>query len=111
MESFDHVESLIQDSDMLGVLQRKMIKGDRIRAWISSTPEGQAVCEEIKQQQVIAITEFLYCDINDIEALKAAKMKVEIAQNTYSIFNAIIQDADTAESIYKQSDAYGESHE
>lgn len=101
--SFDQIDHLLSDNKILADLQKKILIGDSIIKFINDTAVGKAISEEIKIQQASAIKDFVYCDINDIEAMKAAKMKLTVAQNTYSIFSAIIQESNAAEDLYKQN--------
>ena len=73
------------------------VKGEKLRNWLITSKEGQAINEEIQYIYAKALDEFASCSPTDIESINAAKLDLTVAKKIFEIFNGVFQDADNAE--------------
>lgn len=78
------------------------VRGEKLRTWLTTTKEGQAISEQIEYMYCRAMDNFATCDINDADALQKAKLDITVAKRVFEIFNGIFQEAHMAENILSE---------
>lgn len=99
MDSFDSIEDQLDLKYGERALYRQLVDSEKLKDWLLTSREGQAINKEIKFRYARAQEEFVSCDLGDVEALSKAKLKLEVCKEVYSIFSAIFQDGEQAEAI------------
>ena len=100
-EVFDDLSKTARDEGELNLID-KYVRGEKLRFWLTSTKEGQAVSEQVEYMYCRALDDFSTCEGTDTVALDKAKFDLTVAKRIYEIFNGIFQEADSAESILSE---------
>ncbi len=100
-EVFDDLSKTARNEGEMSLID-KYVRGEKLRMWLTTTKEGQAVSEQVEYMYCRAMDDFSNCDPTDHNALDKAKFDLTVAKRIFDIFNGIFQEADSAENILSE---------
>ena len=100
-EVFDDLTMTARNDAELNLID-KYVKGEKLRHWLTSTKEGQAISERIEYMYCRALDDFAKCNGTNSDALLQAKFDMTVAQRIYEVFNGIFQEAEMSENLLSE---------
>ena len=100
-EVFDDLSKTARDESEINLID-KYVRGEKLRMWLTTSKEGQAISEQIEYMYCRAMDDFSNCDSTNHKALNKAKFDLTVAKRIYEIFNGVFQDAEQAETILSE---------
>lgn len=100
-EVFDDLSMTARNDAELNLID-KYVRGEKLRIWLTTSKEGQAISQQIEYLYCRALDDFSNCDITEKDKLEKAKFDLTVAKGIYEIFNGVFQDANTAETLLSE---------
>ncbi len=95
-EVFEELTSLARNQHELNLVE-KYVRGEKLRQWLLTTKEGQAISDRIEYMYCRALDDFSTSDLNDTPTLEKAKLDLTVAKRIYEIFDTVFLEAQQAE--------------